>query len=269
MTKPSEIKKLSLENRKRIIDMVYFAGCGHPGGSLSMIDVLTAVYEIDVDFSKEKRTKVILSKGHAVPAQYAILNEKGFISDDEMKTFRMCDSRLEGHPHHLSVPEVDSTTGLLGQGLSLGVGTALAKKMNNDDTRVYVFVGDGELVEGQIWEAMIQASHYNLNNLIMILDYNKLSSSGPVCDCMNIEPVKDKFMSFGWKTFSIDGHNYDEIYDVINSAKLETLKPVTIISNTVKGKGVSFMENNPQWHSGGLNDCEYEQALKDLSMGVD
>lgn len=255
------------ENRKRIINMVYQANAGHPGGSLSMIDILTAIYETDVDLNALRRSKVILSKGHAVPAQYAVLNSKGIIADDEMGTFRKCDSRLQGHPHMLDVPEVDCSTGLLGQGVSLGIGVAIAKKIDGDKKRVYVFVGDGEIVEGQIWEAAFQAAHYKLNNLVVILDYNKLSSSGPVALTMNIDDIGDKFRAFNWAVQEIDGHNTDEILTALENARNEPCKPTAIVAHTIKGKGVSFMENNPKWHSSGLSEQEYLIAMQELEGG--
>ena len=264
-----ELKLLANENRKKIIEIVYQANAGHPGGSLSCIDILTAIYENYVHFGESQRSKVILSKGHAVPAQYAILNGKGIISDEELKTFRKINSRLQGHPHIIDISEIDATTGLLGQGLSLGVGVALAKKATKDPNRVFVIVGDGELAEGQIWEAALQAAQYNLSNLVMILDSNKLSSNGPVKDVMNIESVSDKFKAFNWQTCEIDGHNMQEILDTLEKSKNETTKPVAIIANTVKGKGVSFMENNPKWHSGAISDEEYIIAIEDLDrIGV-
>ena len=171
-----QLKQLANENRKRIINMIYKAKSGHEGGSLSIIDMLTAIYELDINFNENPRSKVVLSKGHTVPAQYAVLNSKGIIKDDEMNTLRMLNSRLQGHPYTGTIPEVDATTGLLGQGLSIAVGMAIAKKNNNDNHHVYAIVGDGEMQEGQIWEAMLQAAHYKLNNLIMVIDYNKLSS---------------------------------------------------------------------------------------------
>lgn len=259
-----ELKISANENRKRIIDIVYNAKAGHPGGSLSCIDILTAIYENYVNFNEVQRSKVILSKGHAVPAQYAILNSRGIISDEELKTFRRVNSRLQGHPHILDVPEVDATTGLLGQGLSLGIGVAIAKKANNDKSRVFVIVGDGELAEGQVWEAVLQAAQLHLNNLILVLDYNKLSSSGPVKNVINIDSVSDKFSAFNWEPYEIDGHNMEDIVYTLKKAVEETEAPVVIIANTVKGKGVSFMENNPKWHSGAISDEEYKAAMKDL-----
>ncbi len=265
MKTKQELARLAMDNRKRIIDMIYYAKAGHPGGSLSIIDILTAIYEMDVDFSQQTRTRVVFSKGHAVPAQYAVLHEKGFISDAEMHTFRTINSRLQGHPHILDIPQTDATTGLLGQGLSLAVGMAIAKKRSNDPHRVYAIVGDGEMQEGQIWEAMMEAPHYNLDNLILIVDYNKLSSSGPVNQVINLEPLDEKFKAFNWDVHTIDGHNFDEIITAIELAKKGTGKPIAIIANTVKGKCVSFMENNAKWHSSPLTDEEYKTAINDIT----
>ena len=264
MREIKELKLLANTNRKKIIEMIYRAKAGHPGGSLSIIDILTAIYEIDVDLTKERRSRVVLSKGHTVPAQYAILNGKGVISDEELSTFRSVNSRLQGHPHIVDVAEVDSTTGLLGQGLSLGIGMAIAKRNNKESNRVYVVVGDGELHEGQIWEAVMQASHYKLNNLIMIIDYNKLSSSGPVNEVINVDSVSDKLKVFGFNTIEIDGNNMEQVVGALEVAMEEKERPVAIVANTIKGKGVSFMENNPKWHSGALTDEEYQIAMKDL-----
>lgn len=194
MKSVNELKQLAKENRKRIINMIYKAKSGHSGGSLSVIDILTAIYELDVNFSENPRSRVILSKGHTVPAQYAILNSKGIIKDEEMDTLRKINSRLQGHPSIIDIPEVDATTGLLGQGLSIAVGIAIAKKNNNDNHHVYAIVGDGEMQEGQIWEAMMQSAHYKLNNLILVIDYNKLSSYGDVNQSMNLEPLRKKLI---------------------------------------------------------------------------
>ncbi len=260
-----ELKILANQNRKKIIEMVYKAHAGHPGGSLSIIDILTAIYEIDVNLNSQKRSRVVLSKGHTVPAQYAILNNKGIINDEELETFRSVNSRLQGHPHIVDIPEVDSTTGLLGQGLSLAIGMAIAKRNDKEGNRVYAIVGDGELHEGQIWEAVMQASHYKLNNLIMIVDYNKLSSSGPVNEVINVDSVSDKLKVFGFNTIEIDGNNMEQVVGALNIALEEKSKPIAIIANTIKGKGVSYMENNPKWHSGALTDEEYEIAVRDLN----
>ena len=262
-----DIKHLELlanENRKRIVQMIYKAKAGHPGGSLSVIDILTAIYEMDVDFSSEKRSKVVLSKGHAVPAQYAVLASKGIISEEELGTFRQVNSRLQGHPHALDIKEVDATTGLLGQGLSIAVGMALVKKHEHENNHVYAILGDGEMQEGQIWESLLQASHYKLNNLIVILDYNKLSSRGPVNEVINLEPIVDKFKAFSFHTIHIDGNDMQQVVNALNEAYTIIDRPIAIIADTIKGKGVSFMENNPKWHSGALLDEEYETAMRDL-----
>lgn len=264
MTDIEKLKKLANENRRRIIDLVYFAKTGHPGGALSIIDMLTAIYELDVDFTSEKRSKVVLSKGHTVPALYAVLNSKGIVKDEEMKTFRKINSRLQGHPYTGTIPEVDGTTGLLGQGLSMAVGMAIAKKNIGDNHHVYAIVGDGEMQEGQIWESLLQASHYKLNNLILVIDYNKLSSYRNVNESINLEPLAEKVRSFNFHTIEIDGNNMEQVVSALNEAYQVTDNPIAIICNTAKGKGISFMENNPKWHNGQISDEEYKIALKDL-----
>lgn len=263
-----DIKHLELlanENRKRIVQMVYKGKAGHPGGALSVIDMLTAIYEMDVDLKSEKRSKVVLSKGHAVPAQYAVLCSKGIISEEELSTFRQVNSRLQGHPHTLDIPETDATTGLLGQGLSIAVGMAIVKKHNHENNHVYAILGDGEIQEGQIWESLLQASHYKLDNLIVVIDYNKLSSSGPVNEVINLEPLNEKLKAFNFHTIEINGNNMNEVVDALNEAYTVKGMPTAIISNTVKGEGVSFMENNPKWHAGAISDEEYEIAIQDLN----
>lgn len=258
------LEKIANDNRKRIVDLVYYGQSGHPGGSLSIIDVLTAIYEIDVDFNEEKRSKVILSKGHTVPALYAILNSKGIVKDEEMKSFRKINSRLQGHPYTGTIPEVDATTGLLGQGLSIAVGMAIAKKNSGDNHHIYVVVGDGEMQEGQIWESLLQSAHYELNNLILIIDYNKLSSYSNVNESMNLEPLSEKIKAFNFHTIEIDGHNMEQIVGALNEAHSVKDKPIAIICNTIKGKGVSYMENNPKWHTGKMTEEEYKIAMSDL-----
>ena len=258
------LKKLANENRKRIVRMIHDAKAGHPGGSLSVIDMLTAIYEMDVDFNSENRSKVVLSKGHTVPAQYAELCSKGIIPEKELSTFRKVNSRLQGHPYTGTIPEVDATTGLLGQGLSIAVGMAIAKKNNNDNHHVYAILGDGEMQEGQIWESLLQAAHYKLDNLIVVIDYNKLSSFDNVNESMNLEPLAEKIKAFNFHVIEIDGNNMKQVVEALNEAFTIKDKPIAIISNTIKGKGVSFMENNPKWHSGAISDEEYEIAMKDL-----
>lgn len=257
--------KTILRNRNRIIDLVYFGKAGHPGGALSIIDVLTYIYMLEVDLASQNRTRVIMSKGHAVAAQYACLMEKGAIKEDEIKTFRTINSRLQGHPHTLSVPEVDATTGLLGQGLSIGVGMAFAKRLKKDKSKVYVVIGDGELNEGQNWESILQAAQFNLKNVVIIVDYNRLSSSGDVNKVLNLEPLVDKFKAFNWETLEINGHDLDQIYSAFEYINNNQTRPISLIVNTVKGKGVSFMENNPSWHSGTISDEQYAQAKNELN----
>ena len=257
------LKTLANKNRKTIIEMIHTAKAGHPGGSLSVIDILTAIYEIDVDFNSEKRSKVILSKGHAVPAQYAELYSKGIILKEELNTFRKINSRLQGHPYTGTIPEVDATTGLLGQGLSIAVGMAIAKN-NDDNNHVYAILGDGEMQEGQIWESLLQAAHYKLDNLIVIIDYNKLSSYDNVNESMNLEPLADKIKAFNFHVIEIDGNDMEQIVKALNEAYAISGMPTVIISNTIKGKGVSFMENNPKWHSGAISNEEYEIAIREL-----
>ena len=263
----STLKKEAKKNRKKILEMIYRANAGHPGGSLSVIDILTVIYSNEVDFSAAERSRVVLSKGHATPALYAVLNQLGFIEDSEFDTFRKVNSRLQGHPDKNKIPEIDANTGLLGQGLSIGVGMALGKKLKKDENKVYVILGDGELQEGQIWEALMSAPHYKLDNIVAILDYNRLSSKGDVNEVMNLEPVRDKIKALNWELMEINGHSMKEITEALEKAKGIKGKPVFIIADTIKGKGVSFMENNPKWHSGGLKDEEYKTGIEEIEAG--
>lgn len=261
-----QLEDVCLRNRRRIVDMVHAANVGHIGGSLSVIDVLTAIYETEVDFSESPRARVVLSKGHVTPALYAELTEKGVIDESEYPTFRQIDSRLQGHPYEPDVPEVDATTGLLGQGVSLAVGMALAKRTMGDDHYVYAICGDGEAQEGQIWEALMCAAHYGLDHLVFVVDNNGLSSHGPVNESINLEPLADKLRAFGMHVIEIDGHDMSQIVAALDEVKGVSGKPSAIISHTVKGKGVSFMENNPAWHSKGVSDEQYQIALRDLGV---
>ena len=266
-----QLATIANRNRHRIVDMVHEVGVGHVGGSLSVIDVLTALYENEVDFSSNERARLVLSKGHCTPALYAEFTEKGLISEEEYKTFRQLNSKLQGHPCARYYPQIDATTGLLGQGLSSGFGMAMAKRTNGDNHMVYVIVGDGELQEGQNWEALMAIGHYKLSNLAVFIDRNKLSSAGPTDNNVTLEPLADKLKAFNFHVIEIDGHNMDEILSAIQEAKDSQEKPYVIISHTVKGKGISFMENNPEWHSKGINDEQYKIALHDLAAmsGVD
>lgn len=264
MKEAKQLRLIANRNRKRIVEMVYRAGVGHVGGALSVIDLLTAIYENEVDFNEKNRTRVVLSKGHAVPAIYAELTEKGIVDESLFPTFRQINSELQGHPYTRDIPEVDATTGLLGQGFSMALGMAVVKKNEGDTHKVYAVAGDGEMQEGQMWEALMAAAHYKLDNLVYIIDYNKLSSSHPTNKVINLEPLADRMRAFNYYVIEIDGHNMEQILAAIEEAKKVKEMPVLIIANTVKGKGVSFMENVPKWHSSGLTDEEYEIAMKDL-----
>ena len=265
MTDIKQLKLTANRNRKRIVEMVYQAGVGHVGGALSVIDLLTAIYELEVDFNEEKRTRVVLSKGHATPALYAELAQKGIIDEKDFPTFRQINSRLQGHPYTCDIPQVDATTGLLGQGFSTALGMALVKKREQDPHRVYAIAGDGETQEGQIWEALMMSAHYKLDNLVYIFDYNKLSSGHPTNEVINLEPLADKLAAFNYHVIVIDGNDMEQVVDALKEVGTVSGRPVAIVANTVKGKGVSFMENVPKWHSSGLTDAEYEIAMRDLS----
>ena len=265
MTDIKQLKLTANRNRKRIVEMVYQAGVGHVGGALSVIDLLTAIYELEVDFNEEKRTRVVLSKGHATPALYAELAQKGIIDEKDFLTFRQINSRLQGHPYTCDIPQVDATTGLLGQGFSTALGMALVKKREQDPHRVYAIAGDGETQEGQIWEALMIAAHYKLDNLVYIFDYNKLSSGHPTNEVINLEPLADKLAAFNYHVIVIDGNDMEQVVNALKEVGTVNGRPVAIVANTVKGKGVSFMENVPKWHSSGLTDAEYEIAMRDLS----
>ncbi|EIW00398.1 transketolase [Thermoanaerobacter siderophilus] len=263
------LKQKAKEIRKDIITMIAEAESGHPGGSLSCTDILTILYfdkmNIDPENPKwEERDRLVLSKGHAAPALYAVLSERGYFPKEELKTLRQLHSILQGHPDMKSTPGVDMTTGSLGQGLSAANGMAIAGKLDNKNYRVYVILGDGEIQEGQIWEAAMTAAHYKLDNLTAILDYNGLQIDGKNEDVMNIVPVKEKFKAFGWNVIEVDGHNFEELDKAIEEAKETKGKPTIIIAKTIKGKGVSFMENRVEWHGVAPKKEEAEKALAEL-----
>lgn len=265
----SELKKISNEVRIGIIEEVYNAQSGHPGGSLSIADILTVLYfnEMNVDEKNPdmpNRDRLVLSKGHASPALYSVLANRGFFEKDKLKTFRKIDSNLQGHPDKNKVKGVDMTTGSLGQGLSAANGMALAGKLNKSNYRVYCILGDGELEEGQIWEAAMTSHHYKLDNLCVIVDNNNLQIDGKVEDVMNIYPIVDKFKSFGFETIQIDGHNITQIMEALGQARKIKGKPTVIIAKTIKGKGVSYMENQAGWHGKAPNEDEYKRAINEL-----
>lgn len=264
-----ELREISKKARLHIIEMVYGAKSGHPGGSLSIIDVLTVLYfrEMHVDPvnpSDPGRDLFVLSKGHASPALYSILSLKGYFPEDLLTGFRKISSKLEGHVHY-GVPGVEASTGSLGQGMGVGVGMALASKLDDKKNWIYVVIGDGEIEEGSIWESFMAGYKYRLNNLIVILDRNMIQLDGFTEDIMPMMEIKNKVESFGWNVLEIDGHNYDEIISAIEKAKKSKEYPTLIIARTVKGKGVSYMENNPKYH-GSPPESEdlYLKALKEI-----
>ena len=265
----SELKKIANDVRIGIIEEVYNAQSGHPGGALSVADILTVLYfnEMNIDEKKpdmQNRDRLVLSKGHASPALYSVLANKGFFSKEELKTFRKIDSNLQGHPDKNKVKGVDMTTGSLGQGLSAANGMALAGKLDKLNYRVYCILGDGELEEGQVWEAAMTSHHYKLDNLCVIVDNNNLQIDGKVEEVMNIYPIADKFKSFGFETIQIDGHNITQIIEAFGKAKKVKDRPTAIIAKTVKGKGVSYMENQAGWHGKAPNEDEYKRAINEL-----
>ena len=265
----SELEAIALRLRRRIIEMIHAANSGHPGGALSCADIIATLYfrimNINADnINSIDRDRFILSKGHRCEALYAALAEMGVIPEEELLTFRKFGSRLQGHPCMNKCPGIDMSSGSLGQGLSVGVGMALANKMDGSSNRIYVLCGDGECQEGMIWEAAMSASHYQLDNLCLIVDHNYMQSDGFIRDVMNNSPLGKKFDSFGWNVFGVDGHDPDVLTAALMRAKTVKDKPTVIIAETVKGKGVSFMENNPDYHGRGINDEQYNLAMMEL-----
>lgn len=266
-----ELKRIATEVRKDILKMVANAGSGHPGGSLSAADILTVLYFNEMNINKEnvkdvRRDKFVLSKGHASPVLYGELKEKGFISEEEMMTFRLINSHVQGHPSMRSTLGIDMSTGSLGQGISAAVGMALSNKIHNLPYRTYALIGDGESQEGQVWEALMAAGHYKLDNLCIILDYNGLQIDGDITKVMNPEPFDKKFEAFNLNVLKIDGHNYEEIINAFKQARDFSGKPTIIIAKTIKGKGVSFMENVAAWHGVAPKADELEKALRELEV---
>ena len=268
-----ELKKISADIKLGALEAVYSANSGHPGGSLSISDILAYLYfeEMNIDPSDPKkadRDRFVLSKGHTAPALYAALAEKGFFPRDDLKTFRQVDSYLQGHPDMKGVPGVDMTTGSLGLGFSAACGMALSAKVFGDEYRVWAVLGDGEAEEGQVWEAAMFAAHKKLDNLCIVLDYNGLQIDGPIEEVNGPAPFDTKFESFGWNVCVIDGHDFDQIDSAVKSAKSCKGKPTAIICNTVKGRGVSFMENSVGWHGKAPNAEQYEQAVAEIKASV-
>lgn len=255
--------------RKKIIDMIHESKSGHPGGSLSGVEILTYLYFKEMNINENNldskdRDFFVLSKGHAAPVLYATLSEKGFINNDDLMTLRKLGSKLQGHPDSKKIKAVDISTGSLGQGISNAVGISLGAKIDNTTTRVYTLIGDGELQEGIVWEAVMSAAHYKLDNLVAIIDYNKLQIDGKNEDVMNIKPLDKKFESFGWNVITIDGHDFEQIEHALVHARDTGDKPTAIIAETVKGKGVSFMEHSAGWHGNAPNTEQRDEAINEL-----
>ena len=263
------LNEITRNIRKDIVTMIHGSKSGHPGGSLSAVEILTALYfdEMNIDPEnpkKEDRDRFVLSKGHAAPVLYATLAEKGYFNKNELLSLRKVGAMLQGHPDMKGTPGVEISTGSLGQGFSVACGMAMASKLDNAPWRVYALLGDGEVQEGLIWEAAMSAAHYKLDNMVAFLDYNGLQIDGEVEKVMNIGPIVDKFKSFGWNVIEIDGHDFDQIFAALDMAKETVGKPTMIVAKTVKGKGVSFMENNAGWHGNAPSDNDLEIALSEL-----
>ena len=255
--------------RMGVLTGTHSAKAGHPGGSLSAADLFTYLYfqELNVDPANPKwedRDRFVLSKGHTAPGLYAALAHRGFFPVEDLTTLRHIDSYLQGHPNMNSVPGVDMSTGSLGQGISCAVGMAMGLKHQGKSARVYTLLGDGEIQEGQVWEACMAASHYKLDNLVVIVDNNGLQIDGDVAKVMSPYPIADKLEAFGFHTIAIDGHDFDQMEQAFAEAKTVKGKPTAIVMKTVKGKGVSFMENNAGWHGKAPNDAEYAQAMDEI-----
>ncbi|HHY59824.1 MAG TPA: transketolase [Clostridia bacterium] len=264
-----ELQARAKEIRRSIIKMTGAAGSGHPGGSLSAADIVTTLYFHVLRLRPEEpdwpdRDRFVLSKGHAAPVLYAALAERGFFPKEELLTLRKFGSRLQGHPDMKSLPGVEMSTGSLGQGLSVANGMALAAKLDGKDYRVYVLLGDGECQEGMVWEAAMAAAHYRLDNLTAFLDYNGLQIDGPVREVMSTEPLTEKWRAFGWHVLLIDGHDIGAILSAVEEAKETKGRPTIIVAKTVKGKGVSFMENQVGWHGVAPKAEQVAQALAEL-----
>ena len=264
-----ELKKIANEVRKGIITSVHSAKAGHPGGSLSAAEIYTYLYfeEMNVDPQNPddpKRDRFVLSKGHTAPGYYAALAHRGFFPVEDLVTLRHVGSYLQGHPCMQHIPGVDMSSGSLGQGISAAVGMAISAQLSNDDYRVYTLLGDGEIQEGQVWEAAMLAGHRNLDNLVVIVDNNGLQIDGNIADVCSPYPIDKKFEAFNFHVINIDGHNFDEIAAAFKEARETKGQPTAIIAKTVKGKGVSFMENQASWHGAAPNDEQFAVAMEDL-----
>lgn len=265
----SYYEEIARRVRIDIIKATFNAGSGHPGGSLSCADILTALYFREMNIDPEHpdmkgRDRFVLSKGHAVPAQYSVLAERGYFPVSDLMTLRKLGSPFQGHGNMHLVPGIEMSTGSLGQGFSASVGMALADRLDDNGARVYTLLGDGEIQEGLVWEAAMAAAHYKLSSLTAIVDWNGLQIDGRNEDVMTVAPIKEKFEAFGWHAVSIDGHDFSQIFGALDEARKETERPTAIIAKTVKGKGVSFMEDEVGWHGKAPKEDEAKQAVKDL-----
>lgn len=270
-------KKLRLaaaEIRKMALEGVYGAASGHPGGSLSVADILAYLYLEEMNVNPDNlncpdRNRFVLSKGHCAPALYGALAQAGILPKEDIKTLRHIDSYLQGHPDMKGTPGIDMSTGSLGQGISAANGMALAAKLDKKDYRVYTILGDGELEEGQVWEAAMFAAHYQLDNLTAFVDFNGLQIDGDITKVMNPCPVDEKFKAFGWNVLTIDAHDFEQIESAVNTAKETKGKPTMIVAKSVKGRGVSFMENQASWHGAAPSAEQYEQAIGELDKYIE
>lgn len=263
------LNEIARNIRKDIVSMIHESKSGHPGGSLSSVEILTALYfnEMNVNPNNckmEDRDRFVLSKGHAAPVLYATLSEKGYFAKSELLGLRKISSMLQGHPDMKGIPGVEMSTGSLGQGFSVACGMAMASKLDNAPWRVYTILGDGEVQEGIVWEAAMSAAHYKLDNMVAFLDCNGLQIDGEVEKVMNIGPIVDKFKAFGWNVIEIDGHDFDQIFAALDMARETVGKPTMVIAKTIKGKGISFMENQASWHGTAPSDSDLEKALAEL-----
>ena len=269
----NELQKYANKIRQGVIKAVYSAKSGHPGGSLSIAEILAVLYfnQMNIDERNPKakeRDRLVLLKGHKVTAVDSALALRGFFDVKDLENFRNIKSNLQGHPDMKNIPGVDASTGSLGQGLSIANGMAISSKMDSEGVRVYCICGDGEIEEGQIWEAAMTSAHYKLDNLCLIIDNNNLQIDGKVSEVMNIYPIDEKFRSFGFEVINVDGHNISELISAFEQAKKTKGKPTAIIANTIKGKGVSFMENQAGWHGKAPNEEQYKQAMKELGGAI-
>jgi len=268
--KINELRKISIDIKLGTLEAVHSASSGHPGGSLSISDILAYLYFVEMDIDpknpeKPERDRLVLSKGHTAPGLYSALSLRGFFPREDLKTFRHIDSYLQGHPDMKHTPGVEMTSGSLGIGISAACGMALSNKISDSQKRVYAILGDGECEEGQVWEAAMFAAHYKLDNLTAFVDFNGLQIDGPIAEVVGPAPFDTKFEAFGWNVITINAHDFNEIEAAVEAAKACKGKPTAIICKSVKGSGVSFMENSVKWHGSAPNDEQYEQAVAELN----